>query len=130
MHYIGHKLFGKREDRIDKKRQKQGYRIDTVNSENNRILYFVYLDSAIRMMSEAIVIGIVNPISIPLFLSLFVNLILPFYLKSFLPCGIYRIGGIFRGEKFSRILRFRKNYTQKTKNLYGSHLILDRFAKF
>ena len=39
-------------------------------------------------MSEAIAIGIVNPISIPLFLSLFVNLILPLYLKSFWPCGI------------------------------------------
>ena len=28
---------------------------------------------------------------------------------------MYRIGGIFRGEKFSRISHFRKNYTQKTK---------------
>ena len=30
----------------------------------------------------------------------------------------------------SQILHFRKNYTQKTKNLYGSHLIFDQFAKF
>ena len=37
----------------------------------------------------------------------------------------YCIGGIFRGGKISRILHFRKNYTQKTKNLYGSHLIFD-----
>ena len=38
----------------------------------------------------------------------------------------YRISGFFRGVQFSR---FRKNYTQKTKILYGSHLIFDRFAK-
>ena len=42
----------------------------------------------------------------------------------------YRIGGIFRGENFSQISRFKKNYTQKTKNLYGSHLNFDQFAKF
>ena len=42
----------------------------------------------------------------------------------------YRIGGIFRGEKILAISRFRKNYTQKTKILYGSHLIFDQFAKF
>ena len=41
----------------------------------------------------------------------------------------YRISGFFRGVQFSRISRFRKNYTQKTKILYGSHLIFDRFAK-
>ena len=41
----------------------------------------------------------------------------------------YCISGFFRGVQFSRISRFRKNYTQKTKILYGSHLIFDRFVK-
>ena len=44
--------------------------------------------------------------------------------------GAYRIGGIICGEKISQISCFRKNYTQKTKKLYDSHLIFDRFAKF
>ena len=39
--------------------------------------------------------------------------------------GTDRICGIFCGEKILRISRFRKNYTQKTKKLYGSHLIFD-----
>ena len=34
----------------------------------------------------------------------------------------YRIGGIFCGEKFSRISCFRKNYTQKTK-IYMVHTL-------
>ena len=42
---------------------------------------------------------------------------------------IYRIGGIFHGEKFSRISHFRKKLYTENKNLYGSHLIFDRFAK-
>ena len=41
----------------------------------------------------------------------------------------YRISGFFRGVHFLRISRFRKNYTQKTKILYDSHLIFDQFAK-
>ena len=52
------------------------------------------------------------------------------YTCTYMYCTIvpsYRISGIFRGEKFCD---FRKNYTQKTKNLYGSHLIFDRYAKF
>ena len=44
--------------------------------------------------------------------------------------GVYGIGGIFHGGKISQNSCFRKNYTQKTKNLYGSHLIFDGFAKF
>ena len=41
----------------------------------------------------------------------------------------YRIGGIFRGEKFLRISCFRKKLYTENKILYGSHLIFDRFAK-
>ena len=44
--------------------------------------------------------------------------------------GIYCIGGIFRGKKISRISRFRKIYTQKTKKLYAWHLIFDQFINF
>ena len=43
--------------------------------------------------------------------------------------GMYPIGGIFCGEKVLQISHSRKNYTQKTKILYGSHLIFDRFVK-
>ena len=53
---------------------------------------------------------------------------LPFHYVS-LNSAMYRIGGIFCGEKILRVSCFRKNYAQKTKNLYGSHLIFDRFAK-
>ena len=42
----------------------------------------------------------------------------------------YRIGGIFRWEKFSRILRFRKNYTQKTKFYMVHTLFLTDSRKF
>ena len=42
----------------------------------------------------------------------------------------YRIGGIFRGEKFSWISRFRKNYTQKTKFYKVHTLFLTDLRKF
>ena len=42
----------------------------------------------------------------------------------------YRIGGIFRGENFSRISRFRKNYTQKTKFYMVHTLFLTDSRKF
>ena len=73
---------------LTKRDRNKGIRL-TLSILRTIVFYIVYLDSTMyRMMSEAKVIGIVNPISIPLFLSLFVNLILPFYLKSFWPCGI------------------------------------------
>ena len=40
------------------------------------------------------------------------------------------IDGIFCGEKFSRISRFRKNYTQKTKNYMVCTLFLTDSQKF
>ena len=40
------------------------------------------------------------------------------------------IGGIFCGEKFLRISRFRKNYTQKTKNYMVRTLFLTDSQKF
>ena len=43
---------------------------------------------------------------------------------------LYRIGGIFRGENFSRISRFRKNYTQKTKFYMVHTLFLTDSRKF
>ena len=43
--------------------------------------------------------------------------------------GSYRILGNFRGVLILRISRFYKVYTHKSNNLYGSHLIFDRFAK-
>ena len=45
-------------------------------------------------------------------------------------CIEYCIWNIFRRYLISQISRFRKNYTQRTKNLYGPHLIFDQFAKF
>ena len=42
----------------------------------------------------------------------------------------YRIGNIFRRENFSRILRLRKNYTQKTKFYMFHTLFLTNSRKF
>ena len=42
----------------------------------------------------------------------------------------YHIGGIFCGEKFLRISRFRKNYTQETKNYMVCTLFLTDSQKF
>ena len=45
-------------------------------------------------------------------------------------CARYRIGGIFCREKISQILRFRKNYTQKTKIYMVHTLFLTDSRKF
>ena len=42
----------------------------------------------------------------------------------------YRIDGIFCGEKFLQISRFRKNYTQKTKFYMAHTLFLTDLQKF